>query len=68
MYEKSVAIIYKNNVAYGWTATVDEADKLCAKNIQFSWDNYILHKDYVNLSELQFLTIWENTTNDSPSN
>ena len=68
MYENSIAILYKNNIAYGWTATENEADKICEKNIQFTWDNYILHKDYINLSELQFMTIWENTTNDSSSN
>jgi len=57
MYEKSIALIYKNNTIVGWMSTHLEADVFCNKNHDYSWDFYSEHKNYVNLKELLYMTI-----------
>jgi hypothetical protein len=58
MYEKMIALIYNDNKAIGWTSTINEADMLCAKHNSYSWDYYYPHRDYVDLKQLAYLTLY----------
>lgn len=60
MYEKSMAIIFKNEKAVGWMSTTREADEFCDNHHDYAWDFYVDHKNYVNLDELVFMTIHTN--------
>lgn len=58
MYEKSMAIIFKGDLAVGWMPTINEADLFCQKNHEYSWDYYISHKEYVRIDELEYMTLY----------
>lgn len=56
-YIKSIALIYKEKKVVGWVATSREADDLCMKNHQYSWDYYRNHMDTVSLNEIEQISI-----------
>ena len=56
-YIKSIALIYKEKKVVGWVATSREADDLCMKNHQYSWDYYRNHIDSVSLNEIEQISI-----------
>jgi hypothetical protein len=53
----SIALIYKEKKVVGWVATSREADDLCMKNHQYSWDYYRNHMDTVSLNEVKQISI-----------
>ena len=62
MYEHSIALIYLDNKAIGWMSTENEAEQFCVKYTDFQWDNYFIHRDYVNLTELTYMTLYSRET------
>lgn len=58
MYEKSMALIYKDNKVVGWMSTDKEADMFCEKHHAYSWDFYYPHKEYINLSKLIHMNLY----------
>ena len=57
MYERCMAVIFKNSKIVGWMSTSQEADMFCEKNHDYEWDFYVHHKEYVSLKEIKFMTI-----------
>ena len=47
MYEKSMALIFKNDKAVGWMSTYKEADMFCNKN-----HNTYIHHNKISISIL----------------
>ena len=58
LYENSMALIFRNSKIIGWMSTDKEADVYCEKHHDCSWDFYKDHKDYVDLTELPFMTMY----------
>ena len=56
-YINSIVLIYKEKEVMGWVATWREAEDLCIKNHEYSWDFYRNHMNSVSLNELNQMTI-----------
>ena len=51
-YYDSIALIFKNNEVIGWVPTHNEADEICKIYTDYEWDEYKLHKEYVDLKKI----------------